>query len=578
MNKTILEHNFHLFYSSKEKMYKYDTYCLEIINNIYKNKKLKENTIFLKEVEAAFHDIPLIKEWIHYTLSEFHKFKRSTRKDSNIQRKSGISCRLFFNYLETDLQSIGYLNKKKLPIIKRLLTLEQLMNVFSKGEPFFDVPGVDSTRVINGVKTRIKHSAFPHLLQLHYLNYCSKKYRNISIDRVKSLFKSFAKDKEILETAYVPLFDNVGIHNNFTNPHFISCIARTFFNLPSNYHEFLFSDMSIGYFGKNLNKLKAIEVEKKNSFVYYIFPKDMSENFIAEEFISDANCVTSLNSEYVVFDVDFFIRCVDENKPLAACFVHFDKFSFPVNTVYRSYIIGTKYYRVLYNYLKINHNLILVNSPAESKFAHLIPNWKDRLGIHFSDTFCKKFDPKRDSLDHLIEKIRTDSRIPKQKYILKDYNKSEKEHWESSALVDLRNPDKELKRQLEQFLYWRGRNFEGGICLRKFMEYSVIQPKGKVNLFPSLPEYRIYVFKGKIIYLNKRYPALDYEIKTSSIRSFLRKTDLNAIIKTTFFAVDIVRTDHGQFDIIEIDDAQFCGVFESKTEFYKRLNKSVANH
>ncbi len=569
---------YELFNTATEKMYEFDPYALGLLRNIPHNNKVKKQLVFFKEIESAFHDIQLIQEWIEFTIVEFRSYMSSNGNSLNNTEHVTFSPKLFLKFLESQLYANGITKSNKITVIKRLLTLDQLMKQFSKGEPFLDVPGVDATREINGVQTKIKHSAFPHLLQFHYLNYCSKKYSSLTVDRLKDMLQLFGSDQQVLEDVYIPLFDNVGIQNNFTNPHFVSNLARTFFNLPSNYHEFLYSDMAETYFGKSVLKLKDIEEKKKKTFVLYIFPKDMKENMIAPEFKEDANTVTSVNSEYIVFDVEFFIRSADNNLPIEACFVHFDKYHFPVTCVFRCYIIGTKYYRVLYNYLKKHHNIILLNTPAESENAHLIPNWKDELGPYFSDTYCIKFDPKTESVQDLLWILKNNKQIPRQKYILKDFNKSEKEHWESCSLVDLRDSEQKLKKQLERFLYWRGRNFEGGICLRSYVEYPIIKPKSEDNLFPSLPEYRVYIFNGQIIHFNKRYPRLPYKIKSSVITRFFNKLDLGSKIITTFFAVDVVLTETGELSVIELDDAQFCGIFESKSEFYKKLNKTILKH
>jgi len=573
INKNIFTKRFELFVSALEKMYEFDPYALNLIKNITKNKKVKENILFFKDIENAFHDIQMIQEWIHFTIVKFQSYTNNKGIYFNFNQKH-ISPKLFLEFLESQLYENGLIKRRKIRVVKKLLTIDQLMKQFLIGEPFLDVPGVDATREINGLKTKIKHSAFPHLLQFHYLHYCSKKYLSLSVVELKKMLQLFGTDQQILEDVYIPLFDNVGIQNNFTNPHFVSNLARTFFCLPSNYHEFLYSDLSITYFGEKLSKLKAIEEKRQAAFVLYIFPRDMKENTIAPEFKEDANLVISLNSEYVIFDIEFFIRSVDSKQRLDACFVHFDKYYFPVVGVYRSYIIGTEYYRILYNYLKKHHNIVLLNTPNESKNVHLIPNWKDKLGRYFSDTYCIKFDPKSQSIQDLLCILKDNQDIPKQKYILKDFHKSEKEHWESCS-IDLRDPKYKLKKQIEQFLYWRGRNFEGGICLRKFVNYPIIKAKANDNLFPLLREYRVYLLNGKIIYFNKRYPQLSYKIQAAKIFNFFNNLDLKTKLNTTFYAVDIVLTDTDEIEVIELDDAQFCGIFESKFDFYDMLNKSI---
>ena len=574
MNKNLYMKRFELFVTAREKMYEFDPYALKLIKNATNNDKVKENLLFYKDLENVFHDIQMIQDWIYFTIVEFQSYSNAKGINFNSSKKP-IPSKLFLEFLEDQLYKNGLINRNKITVVKKLLTINQLMNQFLKGEPFLDVPGVDATREINGLQTKIKHSAFPHLLQFHYLLYCSKKYSRLSVVELKRMLQLFGSDQQILEEVYIPLFDNVGIQNNFTNPHYVSNLARTFFCLPSNYHEFLYSDLATKYFGKKLPELKAIEEKKKATFVLYIFPRDMKENTIAPEFKEDANTVISLNAEYIIFNIELFIRSVDNNLPLDACFVHFDKYFFPVTGVYRSYIICTDYYRILYNYLKKHHNIILLNTPKESKNAHLIPNWKDKLGRYFSDTYCIKFDPKSESIQDLLCILKDNQEIPKQKYILKDFHKSEKDHWESCSLIDLRTSKQKLKKQIEQFLYWRGRNFEGGICLRMFVDYPIIKPIDNENLFPSLREYRVYILNGEIIYFNKRYPQLSYEIKLAKINNFFNNLDLKTKIKTTFYAVDIVLTDHNELEVIELDDAQFCGIFESKFDFYDRLNKSI---
>jgi hypothetical protein len=571
----LFNHKFTLFDSSLDDMYNYDPYCLKILNEMYQSESSALDKTLLKNIETAFHDIELIKLWINHTISDFRKFSRKNKQKSLNSRNSKISAVTFLQYLEYSLNTYGFLAKKKLTVIKKLLTLEELMDVFSKGNPFLDVPGVDASRTIDGVNVRIKHSAFPHLLQLHYLHFSISKYEVISISKIKKLFQLFSSDKKLVERVYVPLFDNIGVHKNFTNPDFISKLGRYFFNLPSNYHEFLFSELANDWFGEKIDRYRNIEISAKKDLVYYIFPKDMNDDFITDEFKSDANIVSALKSEYTVFDIHFFIKTVDENKPLGPCFANFDRFSTPVKAVYRSYIIGTKYYKKLYQYLKINHNIILVNDSKENKFVHLIPNWKDKLGECFSETHCFSFDPSKDSIEHIIQQIKEDSGIKKQQYLLKDYNKSAKENWESACIVNMNDSVHEISKKISSFLYWRGRNFEGGICLRLLVDYPIIFTEKADSPFPPLYEYRVFVFNEKIIFYNRRYPEYDYQCNQKAIASFFKRIKINSKIKSKFYAIDVVKLEAGGFDIIEIDDAQFCGVFESKENFYKKLNSEI---
>ena len=229
-------------------------------------------------------------------------------------------------------------------------------------------------------------------------------------------------------------------------------------------------------------------------------------------------------------------------------------------TIYRGWMMSPHMYENFYNLL-LERGIQLINSPKEYAKYHLLPGWyKDFEGLTpFS--VCNESKDIDDALK-LTENLEG-------AFIVKDYVKSRKHEWYDACFIKDIKDKEEAARVIGNFITRQGENLEGGVVLRKFESLKCIG-KHKDSGMPISEEYRIFIFKGKILiadnYWNKDKAVNISEDEYTWIESVASK------IESDFVTVDLARKTDGSLIIMEMGDGQVSGLQQiGADEFYREF-------
>lgn len=236
-------------------------------------------------------------------------------------------------------------------------------------------------------------------------------------------------------------------------------------------------------------------------------------------------------------------------------------------TIYRGWMMSPHMYENFYNLL-LERGIQLINSPKEYAKYHLLPGWyKDFEGITPFSVWneSKNID---DALK-LTENLEG-------AFIVKDYVKSRKHEWYDACFIKDIKDKEEASRVIGNFITRQGESLEGGVVLRKFESLKCIG-NHKDSGMPISEEYRIFVFKGKILiadnYWNKDKEVNISEDEYAWIESVASK------IESNFITIDLARKTDGSLIIMEMGDGQVSGLQQiGADEFYRGFqNQSKEN-
>jgi hypothetical protein len=237
-----------------------------------------------------------------------------------------------------------------------------------------------------------------------------------------------------------------------------------------------------------------------------------------------------------------FDECGNAENALA----YVPEFDKPMSCVWVGFIPSLERYQAIYN-AALQKNIRLVNSPKQH-----------RLAMEFDQFYPLLHDLTAKSL--IIEDIEQLGDVEKQlsfPVFVKGAVKSNKEQGLSAVVANNLGELYALSATILKSAY-RSR---GKVIAREFLKLKTVATDSKD--FPISREYRAFVYKGKILAYGFYWDDYNESAKlnkdekqafTQLIEEVARRVDV------PFLAIDVAQLESGEWKLIEIGDAQFCGL------------------
>lgn len=205
--------------------------------------------------------------------------------------------------------------------------------------------------------------------------------------------------------------------------------------------------------------------------------------------------------EAVAFKINGFDISVNNGKPIKEGVY-----------IYRGWMLSDEEYSNLEIFMA-NNNAKILTTKEQYFQAHYLPNWYEKLKEFTPETIVTSID----DLDQTLEKCEW------QRYFVKDYVKSL-----TTSTGSIANSKEEVKNIVNELK--SKRSIEGGICLRKVMD------------FDTQSEIRYYSLNGKILSPNGVVPDIVKQVSN--------------IANLPFISIDIIKDRKGKEWLVEIGDGQ----------------------
>lgn len=225
--------------------------------------------------------------------------------------------------------------------------------------------------------------------------------------------------------------------------------------------------------------------------------------------------------------------------------------------IYRGWMLTPNQYQELYNGL-LSKNIELINSPAQYKHCHYLPNAYSKI---------ESKTPKSNWTKDLTKEF-GDNPI-----IVKDFVKSEKHNWEEACFIpNASNLDK-VKSVVDKFIELRGDSLNEGLVFRQFEELEYLAEHSKSGM-PLTKEFRIFFANKKILKVFDYWDEGEYGDTKPELGDFM---EMAQRIDSNFFTMDIAKKKNGEWIIMELGDGQVAGLPDNadKNVFYNKLKESI---
>ncbi|AJS58971.1 ATP-grasp domain-containing protein [Paenibacillus sp. IHBB 10380] len=219
--------------------------------------------------------------------------------------------------------------------------------------------------------------------------------------------------------------------------------------------------------------------------------------------------------------------------------------------LYRGWMMKPPYYELLYKGL-LEKNIKLINSPEEYVACHYFPNSYKIIKNHTPRSFWLDINNVRESEILNILNDFEDKAI-----IIKDYVKSRKHEWEDACYIPDVSNKTNAKRIIENFINRQGEDLSGGLVFREFIPLKKIAVH-PISGMPLAKEYRIFFLHNKLLHNFEYWDEAIYDTEDQpNLDEFI---DLARGINSTFFTMDIAKTEHDKWCVIEVGDGQVSGL------------------
>jgi ATP-grasp domain, R2K clade family 3 len=274
-------------------------------------------------------------------------------------------------------------------------------------------------------------------------------------------------------------------------------------------------------------------------------------------FAAEANAVQTLGIANSLINYE---ALVDDNDPSRAV----RRVEMQRDTtlgLYRGWMLRPAHYRRLFTALA-EHNVYLINDPAEHQHAHYLPESFDIIRDHTPDSVWLRTDM-HVSMDRVMDLLRPFGMKP---IILKDFVKSQKHYWEEACYIPSASDRQAVERVVRRFLVLQGPDLKEGLVFREYVELEPLAVHTK-SLMPLTKEYRVFYLDGEPIYTVEYWDEGDYEGTTPPPGLF---RDIARAVRSRFFAMDLAQRRDGEWIIVELGDGQVAGLPEPTDlrEFY----------
>ncbi len=235
--------------------------------------------------------------------------------------------------------------------------------------------------------------------------------------------------------------------------------------------------------------------------------------------------------------------------------------------VYRGWMMTPDKYAALYDALA-DRRVTLINSPAQYKHCHHLPNWYGRLKGHTPRSVWTAAEDM--SLPRLMVLLKEFGDGP---VIVKDFVKSRKHEWLTACFIPSASDTEAVERVTRRFMELQGDDLNGGLVLREFVEFEPLGVHPKSGM-PLTREFRLFFLDGQPIQVSRYWDQGDYQGQLPPLDHFTR---LASSVESRFFTMDVARAVAGEWLVVELGDAQVAELPEDADagEFFTRFSRAV---
>ena len=275
---------------------------------------------------------------------------------------------------------------------------------------------------------------------------------------------------------------------------------------------------------------------------------------------SEANAAQETDFE---FDLADFEALVNDGN-LTAAIRKVKEQSAIVSAIYRGWMLKPEIYSQLYESL-LKRNIKLINSPAEYKHCHYLPESYSLIENYTPATVFIRQSSDFNYAD-IMKRLEVFGDKP---LVLKDYVKSRKHEWNEACFIPSASNREAVERVVRKFIELQGDDLNEGLVFREFIEFQPLTAHSKSQM-PLTKEFRLFFLDGGLLDSFEYWDEGDYSQIRPPENIF---ADVAKQIKSRFFTMDIAQRTDGEWMIVELGDGQVAGLPDNAdvTKFYQSL-------
>lgn len=275
---------------------------------------------------------------------------------------------------------------------------------------------------------------------------------------------------------------------------------------------------------------------------------------------SEADSAQAIGFEFDLIDFD---ALVDAENPLVAIRKVKEQ-SASIVAVYRGWMLKPEKYVQLFDALT-GRNINLINSPAQYKHCHYLPESYSLIQNHTPATIYVKLD----STFNFDDVFRRLSIFGDKPLILKDYVKSRKHEWNEACFIRSASDRAAVERIVNRFVELQGDDLNEGLVFREFVQFQPLAAHSKSKM-PLTKEFRLFFLDGELLDYFEYWNEGDYSGSRPPENIF---ADIARQVESRFFTMDIAQTVSGEWQIVELGDGQVAGLPDNADvlRFYRAL-------
>lgn len=240
-------------------------------------------------------------------------------------------------------------------------------------------------------------------------------------------------------------------------------------------------------------------------------------------------------------------------------------FETPEKAIYRGWMLTESQYEAFYQGL-LSKNISLMHDTKMYLHTHYFPNSYPIIQDYTPKSVIIPLEKGEIHFEKIFDSLRV---FGSKALIIKDFVKSEKHDWYTACYIPAADNQEVVRKITRNFLSLRGDFLNKGLVYREFVKLAHLTQHTKSEM-PLAQEYRLFYFNQNLLCYAEYWEEGDYSPEVPDFKPF------NAIaskVKSSFFSMDIAKTEKGEWIIMELGDGQVSGLPENLDAeiFYKRL-------